>query len=138
MPETASSASFRFSKFDEERRIASGWAYVAKAADGSQVVDHSGEFIDDVTALEDAVAEYVLTSRNGDEMHEGPVVAKLVGSVVLTPEKLAAMGAPDAKLPTGWWVEFKVEGDETWKRVKDGSLGMFSIQGIAERETVNA
>jgi hypothetical protein len=127
-----------FSKLDEERRRASGWAYMVKSADGVQVVDHSGEFVEDVEALEDAVAEYVLTSRDGDEMHTETVVAKLVGSLVVTPEKLAAMGAPDAALPTGWWVEFEVQNDETWKRVKSGELGMFSIQGLGDKEPVHA
>ena len=127
-----------FSKLDEERRRASGWAYMVKAADGSQVVDHSGEFVEDVEALEDAVAEYVLTSRDGDEMHTEPVVAKLVGSVVITPEKLAAMGAEGAALPTGWWVEFQIQSEETWKRVKSGELSMFSIHGAGEKEPVNA
>ena len=127
-----------FAKLDDERRRASGWAYMVKSADGAQVVDHSGDFVEDVQALEDAVAEYVLLSREGDSMHTDPVVAKLVGSLVVTPEKLTAMGAENASLPTGWWVEFQIHDAETWEKVKAGELGMFSIQGVGEREEIHA
>ena len=139
MPDTAP-IDFRceIAKVDPERRIVGGWAYVAKNADGSQVVDHSGEFVEDVQSLEDAAAAFVADSREGDEMHTEPVIAKLVGSMVFTREKLAAMGAPDAALPTGWWVEFRVDSDDTWAKVKKGDLAMFSIAGTADREAVNA
>lgn len=124
------------SKVDDERRIVGGWAYVAKRRDGSQVVDHSGEFIDELAEMEDVVHDYVLHSREGDTMHQGPVTARLVETFFATPDKLAKMGAPPDALPVGWWVAFKVDSDETWGRVKDGSLAMFSIHGSAAKEAV--
>lgn len=125
-------------KVDEDRRLVYGWAYVAKRASGEQVVDHSGDFVDDMDGLDAAAVDYVLDSREGDEMHRGPVAARLVESIVFTPAKIAKMGlAPDA-MPLGWWVGFRIDSDETWGRVKAGQLPMFSIYGAGEREAVSA
>lgn len=123
-----------FTKVDPERRLAFGWAYVAEK-DGQLVVDHSGDFIDKAAlpALEDAAYEYVLVSREADEMHEKLYgVAKLVESIMLTPEKAAAMGIETNKI--GWWVGYKIHDDEVWAKVKDGTYAAFSIRGVGEKE----
>jgi len=123
-------------KLDEDQHLVFGWAYIAKRASGEQVVDHSGDFVDEFDGLEDAAYDYVLNSREGDEMHATDVAARLVESMTFTPDKLRKMGiAPDA-VPTGWWVGFKVENADTWAKVKAGELTMFSIQGTGEREVV--
>lgn len=124
-------------KVDEDRRLVFGWAYVAKQGD-EQVVDHSGDFVVDVEGLEDAAYDYVLKSREGDTMHDGPPTATLVESFVSTPEKLEKMGLEADAMPTGWFVGFRVHDDQTWAKVKDGTLKMFSIQGEGAREPVNA
>ena len=54
-------------------------------------------------------------------------------SVVFTEDKLKAMGIPDETVPYGWWVGFKIDDDDTWNKVKDGSYSMFSIEGTAVR-----
>lgn len=126
------------SKRDEEQRLAFGWAYVADD-DGQVVVDHSGDFIDKAALpdLESAVYDYVLKSRDADDMHQRfGGIAKLVEAVVVTPEKLAAMGLTGKR--TGVWMGFKVYDDNTWQRVKSGDLRMFSIRGHGTRETMNA
>jgi hypothetical protein len=43
---------------------------------------------------------------------------------------------PDGALPIAWWVGFKIEDDETWERVKNGTYQMFSIEGKATREPI--
>lgn len=128
----------KIEKLDEDRQIASGYAYVAKRANGDQVTDHSGEFVEDIEALEDAAHDFVLHSREGDVMHKGGAVASLVESVMVTAEKLQAMGVEATSHPTGLWVGFKVHDPDVWAKVKGGELPMFSIAGTGERETVNA
>lgn len=125
-----------FTKIDEERQLVFGWAYVAKDEDGEQVIDHSGDFVDDIAGLEDAVYEYVLKSREGDTMHDGAPTATLVESLAITPEKLEQMGLAKDALPLGWWVGFHIEDDETWAKVKKGDLRMFSISGRGVRQEV--
>lgn len=125
-----------FEKLDDERRLAFGWAYVSED-NGQLVLDHSGDFVDKaaLSDLEDAVYDYVLHSREGDEMHvRMSGVAKLVESVLITPEKLQAMGLQGTR--TGWWVGFKVLAEDVWRKVKAGNLPAFSITGTGMREEV--
>jgi len=129
-----------FCKLDDERRLAFGWAYVARKADGAQVVDHSGDVItpDDWTAFEDAAYDYVIESRDADEMHERRGVGTLVESIVMTPEKAAAMGMSDGDMPLGWWTGFRITDDGVWAKIKDGTYPAFSITGVGRREPVSA
>ena len=125
-------------KLDEDKRLAFGWAYVTEE-DGEIVADHSGDFVDKAALpdLEDAAYDFVLVSREADDMHvqvEG--VAKLVESVMLTPEKIEAMGITTKRL--GWWLGFHVEDEAVWAKVKRGERSQFSISGVGEREEVAA
>lgn len=135
MAEDHTFAKGEFAKLDEERQIAFGWAYVASIA-GELLVDHSGDFVDEVALphLEDSVYKFVLESRAADEMHarfEG--VGYLVESVMLTPEKMEAMGVEGDRV--GWWVGFKL-ADDVWAKVKDGTYPSFSIRGAGRRQEV--
>ena len=120
-------------KLDEDRRIAFGWATVVSRADGEPVVDLEGDVIDG-NSLEKAVYEYVLISRDADEMHtkfEG--VGRLVESMIFTREKLEKIGVPVGTVPLGWWVGFKIDDESVWAKVKDGTYRMFSIFGAGRR-----
>lgn len=133
-PQHTGSFRTEFAKLDADRQLAFGWAYVADD-DGVVVVDHSGDFVDKAALpdLEDAVYEYVLESREGDEMHVRTTgVAKLVESVLITPEKLEAMGLTGGR--TGWWVGYKVEDADVWAKVKSGDYPALSIRGSGFRE----
>jgi len=126
-----------FEKIDEDRRLAFGWAYTTKIGT-DLVIDHSGDFIDDqaLPDLEHAVYDFVKDVREADEMHmrdEG--IAKLVESLVVTPEKLEMMGLQGDR--TGWWTAWFVEDDGVWAKVKDGTYCALSIRGIGEREHVS-
>jgi len=116
-------------KVDEERRMVFGYAYVAKRADGSAVVDHSGDRVDNVDSLEFAAYDYVLKSREGDVMHTRKQTSVLIESMVFTPEKCEALGLAKDAMPMGWWVGFKILDDEAWEGVKTGKYAMFSIEG---------
>ena len=128
---------FAIEKLDEDQRLVFGWAYVAEA-DGVDVVDHSGDVVGQA-ALEDlelAFYDYVLDSREADDMHvqlEG--VGKLVECVVLTPAKAEAMGVTTKRF--GAWVGFKVQDAEAWAKVKRGERRMFSIRGAGTREEID-
>lgn len=117
-----------------EERLVFGWAYVAKRKDGTTVIDHSGELIEPET-LEKAWYEYVESSRESNDMHEGPLTGTLVESVVFTPEKLATWGLAKDAMPVGAWVGFRVD-QEQFDKVKAGQRRMFSIEGTAVREEV--
>lgn len=125
-------------KTDPERQIAFGWAYVSKRTDGTDVTDHSGEFVDDPAVLEDAAYLFNLDYREGDEGHTETVKAMLVESLVVTKEKLDAWGLDEKQLPLGWWTGWYIEDAEMFAKVKRGELPMLSIGGFAERETVDA
>lgn len=127
-----------FTKIDVEKRLAFGWAYVTEE-NGEVATDHSGDFIDKAAlpALEDAAYEYLLVSREADEMHktfEG--IAKIIESVMITPEKAEAMGIVTKRF--GWWVGFHVTDETVWAKVKDGTYSAFSIRGVGDREEVAA
>ena len=123
---------FKIAKADEQSRIAFGWAYVSKGTDGRQIEDWSGDRVD-INDLEKAAYEYVKLYRDGSEMHERGGVGTLVESMVFTKEKMAALGLPDGSVPLGWWCGIQVTDEGVWKKVKDGTYRMFSIEGEAKR-----
>lgn len=123
---------FAVTKADNGRRLAFGWASVAKNAQGQRVVDFEGDVIA-VDELEKAAYKFVKLYREGGEMHQRGGCATLVESVVFTKEKQVAMGLPEGAMPEGWWIGFHVTDDAVWKRVQDGTYSMFSIEGKAKR-----
>lgn len=124
-------------KFDDEKRIAFGWGYVAKDRDGRQVVDWSGDVVSEAGHLEKAAYDFVLNSRAGDAHHDSKPIATLVESVVFTPEKLRALGVPAGVLPSaGWWTGMKVHDDRTWDDVRSGKLKAFSVGGRGVRVAI--
>ncbi len=90
--------------------------------------------------LETAVYEFNLLSGLADVEHDEQVVGALVESLVITDEKLEALGVPEdarAGIPRGWWLGFRVD-DDTMDRVENGSLAMFSIGGESAGILVSA
>jgi len=124
-------------KIDSEQRRFWGWAYISKRADGTQVVDHSGDVISTPEArasLEDAFYKYVRDSGAGDDMHDLRSASKLIEAVHFDKTKAEVMGIPDdVALPEGLWVGFEAlptpAGDQLWERVKNGDRSMISIYG---------
>lgn len=127
-------------KRDNDKRQVFGWASVIEI-DGKPFIDYQGDMMD-LETVENAAYEYVQKSRKGGNQHQRngdePLhVSDLVESFVLTPEKKEQMGLPEDS-PTGWWVGFKVNDDETWQDVKDGKLTEFSIHGKGTRKSYEA
>lgn len=135
-PEEVLKGRFKIAKSDDERRLAFGWASVSMRIGGEVIEDWQGDIIEP-KELEEAVYEYVRLYGEGGEMHERGGVAVLVESVVFTEEKMQAIGIPPGTLPVGWWIGFKVLDEDVWKKVKDGTYLMFSIEGEAVREEVD-
>lgn len=124
-----------FDKVDTEKMQVFGYAYVAKNADGTAVVDHSGDIVD-TEALEKAIYASFgkLTSR---EMHKRDAGAYLIESVYMTHEKLKKMNLPTKGHPDGaWWVGVQVTDDKLWAKIKDGTYSAFSIGGSGKRVPV--
>lgn len=136
------SAEAEISKVDTDKRIVFGWAYQCIDENGEQVIDKSGEFVDDPEELENTAYDFVLNSRQGGADHartdddEAPIVkSTLVESMMFTDDKKTAMGLPDS-FPTGWWVGFRVHDPETWSAVKKGHYRAFSVHGRGVRKEV--
>lgn len=121
-------------KTDDDKRLVFGWASVSIKVDGEQLEDRQEDMIDPED-LEEAAYEYVLNFRDTGEEHIPTMrkKGKLVESCVFTAEKQKAMGIPEGILPIAWWIGFKIEDDEAWEKVKNGTYKMFSIEGKAKR-----
>lgn len=127
-----------FSKFDDDKRLAFGWASVVELG-GMPVIDKQGDYIT-IDDLEEAAYTYVHKSRVGGDMHkrngaDPHHVSDMVESIVFTDDKIAKMGLPD-DFPRGWWVGFKVHDDETWDLVRKQGRTGFSIHGKGMRKDV--
>lgn len=147
MGEAAVTFQVQFAKIDEERRIVSGWASVAKNADGSLPHDTQGDVIDTAEAIrawDDAWIEYAKSARTGDIQHEVFNATSLIEMLIVTPEKATALAkAIGATLPetgsqfVGAWVSYQLDESDVckqaWADVKAGKLTAFSIVGSGER-----
>ena len=133
------------SKVNTDKRLVFGWCSISKV-NGEPVVDLQGDYVP-ISTTEDAAYRYVIHSRKGGDMHERvskrtgfnlerdePLhTSDLVESMVFTAEKLEALGLPPNALPEAWWVGFKVNDDEQWRKVKSGERPGFSIHGSGAR-----
>ena len=126
--------SLKVLKADKPLRYVYGWASVAKTKDGRTVVDLQGDVVD-VHDLETAAAGFVKEYRQGGEMHRGGAPNQLIASMVFTPELKKAMGVEASAVPEGWLVGFQLP-ESSFAKVKDGDLLMFSIEGEADKETI--
>lgn len=123
---------------DKARRIVAGFAKVSHVA-GELVADTENDVVE-VEELEKAAHRFFDVSRKGTAGHYTAKSLSFVGGMVITPEKLEAMGVPAevAKNSTsGLWVEARVDDPKVWKRVTSGELKAFSIEGFAERVEVD-
>jgi Putative phage serine protease XkdF len=109
-----------------------GWVVLSQKRDGSDLIDLQGDHVT-LPDLEATVYEAMATGLHGGEMHQGDAEARIIESMVWTPEKAARLGIPEGVLPAGWWIGQRV-GEETFQRVRIGDRLWFSIEGVGERE----
>ena len=129
-------------KSEPDQRRFWGRGYIHTRSDGSQVVDHSGDVVDDITSqreLENAFYKYVTSYRTGDMEHQVFGAATMIEGFVVTKEKKAAGLFPDV-MDEGVYVGFEAnqsdEGDALWEGVKSGRLKDLSIVGQGTREAI--
>jgi hypothetical protein len=129
----------KITKIDTEQHLCFGWLYVCETADGEQVIDHSGEYIEEAE-LEIATYDYVMSSGLASLLHttfeggDGTPLAALCECVVTTREKQKMWGLSDGAMPVGAWVGFKILDQGIWDAIKAGEIEAFSIGGSAMRE----
>ena len=123
----------KIAKIDEAQGLVYGWASVAGLEDSQGDVIEPAE-------LEKAAVSFMLNHRAVGEMHQGTPTGSIVESVVMSPEKLSAMGFPEElakSARTALWVGVKLDPKgETFQKVKDGTYTMFSIQGRGKQVAV--
>lgn len=123
---------FDITKSKEDEGLVSGWANVARNADGSLPLDWQDDIIRP-EVLEKAAINFMLEYRASGEMHKGSEQGTVVESIVFTKEKQQAIGIPEGTIPEGWFITVKIHNPEVFEKVKKGQYKMFSIQGNAKR-----
>lgn len=124
-------------KVDQAQQVVFGWAGQYVDVDGQPIVDLQGDIIEP-SEIEKASFGYLTDHRASGIMHEGKAVGHIVASLVTTPDVVKAFFGDDVKMPVGWIIGVKYDNPAIFKRVVDGELPMFSIQGTADREEVAA
>lgn len=123
---------FEIIKADQAQQLVFGWAGKYLDAAGQPLVDLQGDIIEPKD-IEKASYDFVLKSRESGVMHEGKAVGSIVASLVTTPEIVKAFFPGATDIPVGWIIGVKLHDAKVFKRVVDGELAMFSIQGSADR-----
>ena len=129
-------------KSEPDQRRFWGKGYIHTRHDGTQVVDHSGDVVDDLSSqreLEEAFYGFVKDARTGDMEHQIFDAATMIEAYVVTKEKVAA-GLFSADMDEGIYIGFQAndtdEGDALWEGVKSGRLKDLSIVGQGTREAI--
>ena len=129
-------------KSEPDQRRFWGRGYIHTRSDGTPVVDHSGDVVDDLTSqreLENAFYKYVTDYRTGDMEHQAFGAATMIEGFVVTAEKKNA-GLFPTDMDEGVYVGFEAnetdEGDVLWDGVKSGRLKDLSIVGTGTREAI--
>lgn len=117
-------------KADDDKRLVYAWASVV-TKNGEPVTDHQDDVIS-VEDLEEAAHGFMMNSRESGEMHiKTTGIGKVVESMVFTKQMQDALGIDLGQ--EGWFVVMKIDDDEAWAKVKDGTYKMLSIGGKATR-----
>jgi hypothetical protein len=124
----------RFKVQSEDRRIVSGALMVA----GLPIYrrDDSGEYYVSFTAsaIQSIVYKFMKENRTKEvnEMHETDVDGVfLFESFIIDSSRGIKTPEGFDELPDGsWFGSFKVDNDEVWKKVKDGTYTGFSVEGL--------
>ena len=119
-------------KIDDEMRMVFGWASVITEK-GKTVVDTQGDVIEP-SELMKATTDFMEDARVAKAMHDGDGIGEVLHSFPLTNEIAKSLGIETDR--EGWIVGVKVNNDEIWKKVKDGTYRAFSIGGLGVREDV--
>lgn len=123
-----------FEKFDEELRIVWGWGSVT-TEHGVPLVDLQGDIIE-TREMQKAVHSFISEVRTAGIMHvrkddgEPIKIGEIVDSIMFTDEVQKSLGIHLGR--EGWFVGMRVDDDDVWELVKDGTLKALSIGGKSE------
>jgi hypothetical protein len=130
---SAFSLSLPVAKYDEATGKVTGWAALARH-DGQPIIDHHGELIL-IEELEKAAHNLMLDGGTGKagEMHDRRV-GDIVESMIITKERMSALGyEPTGEHTEGWAVTMQLKDETAKARVKSGELQEMSIHGAAQK-----
>ena len=116
-------------KLDGERRIAWGWASVA-TVNGKLVTDTQGDVIS-VTEMSKMADRFMASARTAKAMHDGDQIGEVLHSFPLTNEIAKAFGLSTDR--EGWIIGLKINDEDTWQAMKNGTFRGFSIGGRTKR-----
>ena len=129
-------------KSDEEKRIVTGPAMVPNQeiirmdAEGNPYFVYFTE--ETIVKAQEVFAKYGKTKSTNFEHATGMRDVTVVESWIVTDpsnDKSNALGFSD--IPKGsWMVSYKVDNDELWRKVKDGEVKGFSIEGVFSKNII--
>lgn len=135
--------SFKFEKADSRGKYVRGYAYLVKDRNGADVVDYSGQFIDDFEVLREAAHDF-MERRIAKSMHgkggvldqDGEPVGDIVESLLVDDDVAKALSITDKR--RGWFIGMRVNDPVIQKSIRDGKLREFSIGGRGRVEKLAA
>jgi hypothetical protein len=131
---------FEIEKSDPTGRFVSGWFYVHKNMSG-QVVDYSGDVIEDISVLRDAAHDFmahrVAKAAHGKDASFGDdPKGDIVESIIIDDDVAKALGITNPM--RGWWGTMRVDNADVQKAVRNGELKQFSFGGRMAAQDIAA
>lgn len=123
----------KIQKINEDKQLVYGFASVIEQG-GEKVVDFHDDVIEEDDLIK-AAHTFMREYRTGKIMHRGTEAGRIVESIVFTKDIQKALGI-DLDL-VGWFIGYKVDDPDIFKKVKEGQLKMFSIGGMALKEPLD-
>ena len=133
---------FKFKSTDEEKRIVTGACMIPNQeilrldAEGKPYFVFFTE--DTVAKAQEVFAKYGKTKTTNFE-HEDSTLegATVIESWIVKDPKNDKSNALGFDVPVNtWMVSYKVDNDELWKKVKNGEVNGFSIEGVFSKNIV--
>lgn len=116
-----------FEKYDDEHRIAYGWAIVSTEG-GKPYFDLQGDHIP-MDVVVKASIDFMKSSRASDDMHREVKTGDVIYCAPVTKGMLVDPTAPDRE---GLWIGVQIHDDAVYKATKSGARGGFSIGGFLD------
>jgi hypothetical protein len=125
-------------KSDDAAQQVFGWANISLRKDGQQVTDLQADQIP-ADELEQSAYQFVVDQgMSGTDHDGGEPNGVLIESMFFSAEKQQALGIPAGTLPVGWWLGFHFPDRAIYDSVVNGERTMFSVEGTAYYEEIEA
>lgn len=125
-------------KSDDAAQQVFGWANISLRKDGEIVTDLHADQIP-AEELEQSAYQFVVDQGMSGVDHDGAEPnGVLIESMFFSAEKQQALGITEGTLPVGWWLGFHFPDRGIYESVVKGERTMFSVEGTAYYEEVDA